>query len=181
MLDAARAAGVRYVDVARSYGRAEEFLARWLAERGVPRDAVTVGSKWGYRYTAGWTVDAAGARAEGAVARPLPRAARRDAARSSGDRLALYQIHSATAESGALDDTALLARARRGATRRRVPRRRTHAERRRRRRARSTCALAARVDGEPVFDVVQATFNILEPSLAAGSRAPRTPRASASS
>jgi aryl-alcohol dehydrogenase-like predicted oxidoreductase len=29
-------------------------------------------------------------------------------------------------------------------------------------------ALAARVDGEPVFDVVQATFNCLEPSLADG-------------
>ena len=34
MLDAAYAAGVRYVDAARSYGRAEEFLAGWLAERG---------------------------------------------------------------------------------------------------------------------------------------------------
>jgi len=28
LLDAARAAGVRYVDAARSYGRAEDFLAR---------------------------------------------------------------------------------------------------------------------------------------------------------
>jgi len=59
LLDAARAAGVRYLDVARSYGRAEEFLARWLAERGVPPRALTIGSKWGYRYTAGWTLDAA--------------------------------------------------------------------------------------------------------------------------
>src|SRR5262252_8125896 len=50
LLDAAYAAGVRYVDVARSYGRAEEFLAGWLD--GHP-DAV-VGSKWGYTYTAGW-------------------------------------------------------------------------------------------------------------------------------
>src|SRR5206468_2257511 len=33
LLDVARAEGVRYFDVARSYGRAEEFLARWLAER----------------------------------------------------------------------------------------------------------------------------------------------------
>ena len=33
VLDAAYAAGVRYVDVARSYGRAEEFLAGWLAAR----------------------------------------------------------------------------------------------------------------------------------------------------
>src|ERR1700704_2783087 len=56
MLDAAYAAGVRYVDAARSYGRAEEFLAGWLAERGHAN--VAVGSKWGYRYTGGWRVHA---------------------------------------------------------------------------------------------------------------------------
>src|SRR5215468_7463914 len=56
LLDAAYAAGVRYFDVARSYGRAEEFLAQWLDERQ-PRD-VAVGSKWGYTYTAGWRLDA---------------------------------------------------------------------------------------------------------------------------
>src|SRR5262249_30656211 len=58
LLDAARAAGVRYVDAARSYGRAEDFLARWLEVRGVARAELTVGSKWGYRYTAGWAVHA---------------------------------------------------------------------------------------------------------------------------
>src|ERR1700749_1481087 len=52
MLDAAYAAGIRYVDAARSYGLAEEFLAGWLAERG--HADVIVGSKWGYRYTGGW-------------------------------------------------------------------------------------------------------------------------------
>src|SRR5712675_168118 len=57
MLDVAYAAGVRYVDAARSYGRAEEFLAGWLAERG--HADVIVGSKWGYRYTGGWRLDAA--------------------------------------------------------------------------------------------------------------------------
>src|SRR5262249_61078597 len=33
LLDAADAAGVRYVDVARSYGRAEQFLVEWLSTR----------------------------------------------------------------------------------------------------------------------------------------------------
>ena len=33
VLDAAYAGGVRYLDAARSYGRAEEFLAAWLDER----------------------------------------------------------------------------------------------------------------------------------------------------
>src|SRR5690349_23963757 len=56
VLDAAYVAGVRYVDAARSYGLAEEFLAGWLAERG--HADVIVGSKWGYRYTGGWRLDA---------------------------------------------------------------------------------------------------------------------------
>ncbi|HEV7933719.1 MAG TPA: aldo/keto reductase, partial [Actinomadura sp.] len=34
VLDAAYAAGIRWVDAARSYGRAEEFLAGWLDDRG---------------------------------------------------------------------------------------------------------------------------------------------------
>src|SRR4051794_8079715 len=52
VLDTAYAAGVRYLDTARSYGRGEEFLGAWLRERG-PGDVV-VGSKWGYVYTADW-------------------------------------------------------------------------------------------------------------------------------
>src|SRR5947209_4870233 len=58
VLDAARAAGVRYFDAARSYGRAEAFLASWLSSRKIAPGAVTVGSKWGYTYTAGWRVEA---------------------------------------------------------------------------------------------------------------------------
>jgi aryl-alcohol dehydrogenase-like predicted oxidoreductase len=46
LLDAAYAGGVRYIDVARSYGRAEEFLARWLQARPEITDVV-VGSKCG--------------------------------------------------------------------------------------------------------------------------------------
>src|ERR1700693_1839672 len=49
MLDPGYAAGVRYVDAARSYGRAEEFLADWLARRG--HADVIVGSEGGDRYT----------------------------------------------------------------------------------------------------------------------------------
>src|SRR5512145_33765 len=51
MLDAAFAAGVRYVDAARSYGRAEEFVRSWADERPQASRDVVVGSKWGYRYT----------------------------------------------------------------------------------------------------------------------------------
>ena len=58
VLDAAWAGGVRYFDAARSYGAAEQFLASWLASRGIAPEAVVVASKWGYTYTAGWQVEA---------------------------------------------------------------------------------------------------------------------------
>ena len=37
VLDAAYAAGVRYLDAARSYGLAEDFLGDWLRDRLDPR------------------------------------------------------------------------------------------------------------------------------------------------
>src|SRR5262249_5490930 len=58
VLDAAGDQGVRYFDAARSYGQAETFLAHWLASRRVAPRTATVGSKWGYVYTAGWQVQA---------------------------------------------------------------------------------------------------------------------------
>ena len=59
VLDAAYDAGVRYFDAARSYGRAEEFLADWLHRRNLLPDQVFVASKWGYTYTADWRIDRA--------------------------------------------------------------------------------------------------------------------------
>ena len=52
VLDAAWKAGIRYFDVARSYGKAEKFLSSWLAKRNVGEAVLTIGSKWGYTYTA---------------------------------------------------------------------------------------------------------------------------------
>ncbi len=54
VLDLAYHYGIRYFDVARSYGRAELFLSNWVKNQ---RD-LAIGSKWGYTYTAGWKVDA---------------------------------------------------------------------------------------------------------------------------
>jgi aryl-alcohol dehydrogenase-like predicted oxidoreductase len=47
VLDSAWDAGIRYFDVARSYGLAEKFLGQWLTSRSVSPPTVTVGSKWG--------------------------------------------------------------------------------------------------------------------------------------
>ena len=107
VLDAAYSAGVRYFDTARGYGRAEEFLASWLETRGVSPGHVTVGSKWGYVYTAEWRIDAESHEEKDLSVDNL----RQQTAESRellGDHLALYQIHSATLESGVLDDAAVL-------------------------------------------------------------------------
>src|SRR5690606_15864889 len=156
VLDTARAGGITYFDAARSYGRAEELLGGWLAARGIAPDAVVVASKWGYTYTAGRR-----ARAGRPGAKDHSQATLRGRLPESrallGPRLNIYQVHSATLDSGILDDDAVLdalARLRgeglvvgltvsgpaQAATIRR--------------------ALAVERDGAPLFDVVQATWNV---------------------
>lgn len=164
VLDAAYAAGVRWVDVARSYGLAEEFLAGWLADRGVAD--LTISSKWGYAYVGGWRGDADTHEVkEHSLARfSLQWAESRELL---GERIALYQVHSLTADSPVFTDRPLLdalaglsdhgvrvgfstSGARQAET---VDR-----------------ALALRVAGRPVFTAVQSTWNVLEPSVGAALR-----------
>jgi aryl-alcohol dehydrogenase-like predicted oxidoreductase len=161
VLDAAWAAGIRYFDAARSYGRAEEFLAGWLKARKIPADQVAVGSKWGYTYTAGWKVEAD--RHE--VKDHSLAVVRRQLGESRGllgAQLDLYQIHSATLESGVLADRAVLeelARLRDGGLAVGLtlsgPRQADTLRQ----------ALGIEFGGKRVFSCVQATWNLLEPSV----------------
>ncbi|MEU8029477.1 aldo/keto reductase [Streptomyces sp. NPDC049099] len=161
LLDAAYAQGVRYFDVARSYGRSEEFLADWLNARpGI--DDVVVGSKWGYTYTAGWSTDAEQHEVKDhSLATYERQRAETDAL--LGDRLDLYQIHSVTPDSPALTDKDLHARlaeaAAQGLTVGFSTSGPDQADAVR-------AALAVTVDGEPLFRTVQSTYNVLETSAA---------------
>jgi aryl-alcohol dehydrogenase-like predicted oxidoreductase len=163
VLDAARAGGVTYFDAARSYGRAEEFLGSWLAARHIAPGELSIGTKWGYTYTAGWRVDAEVHEVKDHSLATLRR--QWDETRAALDgHVALLQVHSATVESGILDDRAVhralaelrergdiraiglsLSGARQAETLRR--------------------AHELEVDGRPLFDAVQATWNVLEPSV----------------
>lgn len=161
VLDTAYEAGVRYVDVARSYGLAEAFLSSWLGSRDIPLGALTVGSKWGYVYTGGWRMDVDDHEVKdhsvGTFRRQLE-----ETRELLGDWLTLYQIHSVTADDDTLDDRALLRELLRlhddglrvGLT---VsgPRQAEVVWR----------ALEVEEDGRNPFSSVQATWNLFEPSV----------------
>ena len=107
VLDAAFDAGIRYVDAARSYGRAEDFVGSWLRKRAIEQGEVVVASKWGYTYTAGWSTSATQHEVKdhslAAFERQLGESLER-----LGRHLSLYQVHSVTAEGKTLEDDALV-------------------------------------------------------------------------
>jgi len=161
VLDTAWEHGVRHVDTARSYGRAEEFVAQWMEARELGREDLTVSSKWGYEYTADWQVDPPGPHETKEHSVGHLRHQWDQSRRLLGDRLALYQIHSATFDSGVLDDRQVhdeLAAIREqgvvigitfsGTAQRDLIRR----------------SMEIEYDGRFLFETVQATWNLLETS-----------------
>jgi len=161
VLDAAYSAGVRYVDVARSYGLAERFLSEWLADRGDPADLV-IGSKWGYTYVGAWDLAAPVQEVKDLSVATFERQYGETTA-LLGEPLRLYQVHSLTIESGALDDGPLLAalahRREQGLLIGITTTGANQADTIRR-------ALEVRVGEVALFSSVQATWNLLEPSAA---------------
>ncbi|TME20020.1 MAG: aldo/keto reductase [Chloroflexi bacterium] len=103
VLSAAYDAGIRYFDAARSYGFAERFLSSWLQLRRLTPSDLTVGSKWGYIYVGDWHIDAKVHEVKDHSLAALTRQTAESRA-LLGDFLDLYQIHSATLESGVLED-----------------------------------------------------------------------------
>jgi len=155
VLDAAFDAGVRYVDVARSYGFAECFLAGWLARRRLSPADIAVGSKWGYTYVGGWRLHAERHEVQDLSASAFARQLEESRA-LLGTHLSLYQVHSATRQNGVLSSPEVLdalRRAREGGL-----------------------SVGVTVTGPDqasaiddaielgLFDAVQATWNLLEPS-----------------
>jgi aryl-alcohol dehydrogenase-like predicted oxidoreductase len=164
VLDVAYDAGVRYFDVARSYGRAERFLAAWLSARDIAPGQVTVGSKWGYTYVGAWHLNAAVHEVKDHSVDALRRQYE-ESRQLLGDHLRLYQIHSATIDTGVLADTSVTSELAALAETGLVlglslsgPQQSEALE----------LALDIEVEGTNPFSCVQATFNLLEPSVGDG-------------
>ena len=159
MIDAAYQQGIRYFDTARSYGRAEDFLHQWIKTNRPDPNHFHVGSKWGYTYTADWQVVAEVHEVKRHTLDVLQKQWKES--KVLQPYLKLYQIHSATFESGVLDNTEVLAELARlkadgtliglsvsGAQQAKV----------------LEAAMMIRIDGRYLFDSVQATYNMLETS-----------------
>ena len=107
VLDAAYDSGIRYIDAARSYGKAEEFVASWLKARKIEPAEITIASKWGYTYTAGWSTSAEQHEVKDHSLSSFKRQLAESVERL-GEYLSLYQIHSVTGDGKTLDDAALI-------------------------------------------------------------------------
>jgi len=93
-----------WIDCARSYGLSERFVGEYLRSRNIKPESVYVSSKWGYTYVADWNIELN----EGEPHEVKDHSAEsflrqvQETAECIGEYVNLYQVHSATFDSGVL-------------------------------------------------------------------------------
>ncbi|WP_299777896.1 aldo/keto reductase [uncultured Formosa sp.] len=159
VLDDAYRFGIRYFDVAPSYGKGEQFLIDWHNARHYPD--VTLSTKWGYTYMANWELGYAGKHEvkEHSLSKLLEQW---KVSQALFPKLKIYQVHSATLESGIFTNTEVLQELHRikketgmqigvstsGANQAEI----------------IETALNIQVEGEDLFSSFQVTYNVFEQS-----------------
>jgi len=108
VLDLAYANGIRYFDAAQSYGKSEVFLMSWIKNKKQFDKDFVVGSKWGYTYTANWQVQAEKHEVKEHSLKILNR--QWEFTQNLLPHLKVYQVHSATFDSGILENKEVLLR-----------------------------------------------------------------------
>ncbi|WP_139957587.1 aldo/keto reductase [Flavicella sediminum] len=105
VLDAAYSNGVRFFDTAPSYGKGEFFLKDWQATRSYADTVLS--TKWGYTYVANWELGFSSAHEvkEHSLSKLIEQW---DTSKILLPNLKVYQIHSATFESGVLENIEVL-------------------------------------------------------------------------
>ena len=105
ILNFAYQSGLRYFDTAPSYGKGEEFLTNWNSK--YQHDDLSLSTKWGYTYVANWQLGFSGAHEvkEHSLDKLLEQW---QISKKLQPALSIYQVHSATFESGILDNKEVL-------------------------------------------------------------------------
>lgn len=95
-----------WFDCARSYGLSEKFVGEFLKSNNVTPDEVYVSSKWGYTYVADWKVQLKDGQPHEVKDHSVENFLSQidQTVECIGDYVKLYQVHSATFESGILTD-----------------------------------------------------------------------------
>jgi len=95
-----------WFDCARSYGLSEKFVGEFLRENNVKPEDCYVSSKWGYTYVADWNVELDEGEPHEVKDHSVENFLKqiKETVDCIGDYVNLYQVHSATFESGILTD-----------------------------------------------------------------------------
>lgn len=151
--------GIRYFDTAPGYGLAEELVLEWLQNKN--DKTIEIATKWGYTYTANFDANATVHEVKEHSLAKLKE--QWSFSKQLLPYLKVYQIHSATLETGVLENKEVLeylaflkkefnlkiGLTTTGTNQVEVIKK----------------ALDVLVDGESVFDMFQVTYNLLEQSL----------------
>jgi len=159
VLDESYTLGLRDFDVAASYGYGEQFLLDWISIRN--HEDVFVSTKWGYTYVANWKVGFKGKHEikEHSLARLNEQW---EVSKAFLPHLNIYQIHSATLESGVLENRDVLSRLAELKQKHQLKIGITSSGTEQSKIIHN--AKNVKINGQPLFDSYQVTFNIFEQS-----------------
>lgn len=159
VLEHAYQLGIRYFDTAPGYGLAEDLLLEWLQTKNDP--TIQIATKWGYTYVANFD---ANAKVHEVKEHSLEKLKEQwEVSKAFLPHVKIYQIHSATLETGVLNNEAVLKQlaflknehnlqigiTTTGSNQLEVIKK----------------ALDVSVEGKQLFDGFQVTYNILDQSL----------------
>ncbi|WP_298882024.1 aldo/keto reductase [uncultured Polaribacter sp.] len=159
VLEDAYNAGIRYFDTAPGYGLAEELVLEWLQTKN--DKTIEIGTKWGYTYTANFDANAAVHEVKEHSLAKLNEQWK--FSKQLLPYLKVYQIHSATLETGVLENKQVLEQlaflkneynlkiglTTTGTNQIEVIKK----------------ALKVEINGDQLFDLFQVTYNFLDQSL----------------
>lgn len=158
-LDEAYALGIRYYDTAPGYGIAEKLLIEWAKQKNDP--SVEIATKWGYRYVANFDPNAKVHEIKDHTIDLL--STQWEQSKELLPYLTTYQIHSATFETGVLEDKNVLNKLAELKHKYNIKIGLTTTGSNQL--AIIEHALDVAIDGNKLFDTFQVTYNIMDQSL----------------